>query len=446
MKNKCLSRLAAAFGLGLLFLSVCPGALLQAQEPDPFYMDLYTKGERAFLARDYSEAAKKLEIAAFGLYGQKELMEKAHAYLAIAHYHLKNMERCEKFLKDARDLLGEEGFNGLEIDESAWPDMEMLVSRFKMGRIPKREQRLIEQGTVEELEARIQKDPHSAAYYYALYERHRQQNDSKAARETIKDMLVKIPAEINGYLMLAKMDYQVQEFKDAAKNLDKILKLSENAEIDESLLQETRAYAILCASLRGDRKKTQRLVSKWSDALSDEQINSLSLGEEDKEKLRGILEAQERQAEAVEEKLQQKRLEAAVKREPKNIALYYELYEFHRKSNDSKAAKKVIKDMVKKNPAEMEGRFLLGKIEFSQRRYKDALKAFNPILETSSEVGVSRELRLKSTIYAVVCLSHLKREKDVRTFLDFLWMSAGEEEVERLVKAEGLESEWRSIR
>ena len=444
MRHKYLGYLAIA--LVLLFIAAISDVFLYAQEPDPFYLDLFKNGEEAFLAKDYSEAAKKLEIAAFGLHRQKELMEKAYAYLAISHYHLNDMVKSEKYVKDTRDLLGDEGFDGLEIDESAWPDMEMLVSRFNMGKIAKRERKLLEEGTAEELEVAIRKDRHNTALYIALYERHAQRGDLDAGRSVLKDLIKQDPSQSEGYFLLGKVDYMARKYKDAAKNFEKVIDAASSAQATEKQVLEAKAYLILCASRRGDEKKAQRLFSASAGALTEEEIQSLSAEEDDQSILLEILAANRRESERRSELLHKKKLEENIKTEPWNVSLYYELYGLHRKSNDSRAAKKVIQDLVKKNPGEMEGYMLLGKIEFSQRRFKEALRAFSSIMEASSEADVNRELSLKSTIYAIICLSRLNRSSEVGTYLDFLRMSSDEEEIKRLVDEEGLENEWSEIR
>ena len=84
---------------------------LKCQETDAFYKNLFEKGEKSFLAKNYKEAVKELEIAVFGLYKEKELRGKAYVYLSLSHYYLKDIKKCEKYIKEAFDLLGDEGIN-----------------------------------------------------------------------------------------------------------------------------------------------------------------------------------------------------------------------------------------------------------------------------------------------------------------------------------------------
>ena len=50
--------------VGLIFLG---NSDLKCQETDAFYKNLFEKGEKSFLAKNYKEAVKELEIAVFGL-------------------------------------------------------------------------------------------------------------------------------------------------------------------------------------------------------------------------------------------------------------------------------------------------------------------------------------------------------------------------------------------
>jgi tetratricopeptide (TPR) repeat protein len=102
------------------------------QETDPFYKDLFKKGEKSFQTKNYKEAVKELEIAVFGLYKEKELRGKAYVYLSLSHYYLKDREKCEKYLREAFELLGDEGLKSLELDKSTRSDLEKLTEYFKL--------------------------------------------------------------------------------------------------------------------------------------------------------------------------------------------------------------------------------------------------------------------------------------------------------------------------
>jgi protein TonB len=106
---------------------------LPAQQTDPFYLSLIEKAQKSFLAKNYSEAARDFEIAAFGLAGNKPLQAKAYVYLSLCRYYLKDMAASEKSLREAEAIMGDRGFTSLEIYESAWPDVDKLMAFFNLG-------------------------------------------------------------------------------------------------------------------------------------------------------------------------------------------------------------------------------------------------------------------------------------------------------------------------
>ena len=119
---------------GLLFVGVILLGYsdLACQETDAFYTNLFKKGEKSFLAKNYKEAVKELEIAVFGLYKEKELRGKAYVYLSLSHYYLKDIKKCEKYLREAFELLGDEGIKNFELDKPARSDLEKLIKYFKL--------------------------------------------------------------------------------------------------------------------------------------------------------------------------------------------------------------------------------------------------------------------------------------------------------------------------
>ncbi len=121
-----------------LFLAIKIDLFAQgSQQIDPFYLNLLEKAQKTFLSKNYTEAIRQLEIAAFGLAGEKVLKVKAYVYLSLSHYYLRNMKESEKYLKEAADLVGEKEFENLQIAESAWPDLEKLLISFNIREAPK---------------------------------------------------------------------------------------------------------------------------------------------------------------------------------------------------------------------------------------------------------------------------------------------------------------------
>lgn len=462
-------RISHLLAFSLAGLIVIGNSNLKSQEVDPFYLNLLDKGEKSFLAGNYKDAVKELEIAGFGVFGEKKLRAKVYVYLGLSHYYLKEINKSEKYLKDAVNLVGEQEFRNLKIAESAWHELEKLLNYFKLKEVkkeipdiamekfeiadseitkPEEKERakIIDKSLARELEKNIKAQPRNADLYYDLYNIHRDNNNFRAAKKTLKNLVKNNPGEINGYYLLAKIEFRERNYKEAEKTFEKILNLSKRVQIEERISSEIRAYLILSSHLRGKKKNAQKRVSAWMDDFSKEKISFLSLDIQDKEKLQRIIEIYRAQAKAEREKIKIKKLEADIKKEPQDISLYYELYEIYEKRKDPKHAKEVLQDLVKNNPNEMKGIFLLGRIEFFQKRYKEALQRFRHTLGIADESYGNRDLGLKSIIYACLCLDYLKRKEAIKIYLKTLYDSASESEIQQILKEEGLEEEWERIK
>jgi len=110
----------------LLYLTTSSN-LSFSQQTDPFYLGTFEKAQKAFLAKNYQDAARDFEIAAFGFTKDKSLRAKACVYLGLSYFYLRDIKACEKNLREAADLLGKQGFETLEIYEEARPALERLL-------------------------------------------------------------------------------------------------------------------------------------------------------------------------------------------------------------------------------------------------------------------------------------------------------------------------------
>lgn len=103
-----------------------------AEQADPFYVTLLAKAQKSFLARNFEDAGRDFEVAAFGLSTNKILRSKALVYLSLCQYYLKDIKSSEKNLREAAEIMGADGFAGLQIFESALPDLDKLSKFFSL--------------------------------------------------------------------------------------------------------------------------------------------------------------------------------------------------------------------------------------------------------------------------------------------------------------------------
>jgi len=302
-KRASINKVARLTMMGLLGMMLFSHPLLWSQETDPFYLRLFRGGEKLYLDKNYRQAIKELEIAVFGLRGDKNLAGKAYVYLSLSYFRLQDRENCELNIKKAVELLGPEGLKNLAIDQSAQGSLERLMEYFKIGK-------------------------------------------------------------------------------------------TEEAEEEEKPRQK-----------RPPKKPEEKVLKSRVEELKE-------------------------------------KLEA----EPQNLALYYELYEFHRGKNDVKAARKVIQDLIKNNPDELIGPYLLGKIEYSQNNYAEALGYFNQVLKPFEGIETENDMAIKSLIYVSLCLHHLNRQDLHESFIKLIKDNTSDAQLRLMLKEEELDKEWEGIR
>lgn len=330
MKKDYSFRLISIYTIATIIgLVVFGGIMLYGQEAHPFYLDLLRKGEKSFLARNYEDAVRELEIAIFGPLGNTKLRAKAYIYLSISHYYLENIEKSEKYLKDAENLIENKEFTNLEIAKPVLSEFQELVNYFKRRRIQKERtegltlrnrkpedkksqniaerlsintqekyQKNDDRNPVKILEMKIKSDPQNTALYFELFELYRKYNNLRAGKGILKKLIKKNPAEVKGYYLLGIMYYEERKYKDAENNFVKIFELTKNILIDKNLLGEAGAYLILSTYLQGDRKGASMLFAGLMTYLPEEKISSPSLNEKDKAILQEIIETYKRRSEA----------------------------------------------------------------------------------------------------------------------------------------------------
>ncbi len=286
----------------VLSLLLTMSITIDAQEDDPFYLNLLKKGEQSFLSGNYKQAVKDLEIACFGIQDNKELRGKACVYLGLSYYYLKDKAQGNKYLNEAEKLLGPEGLNALDIDEEAKYDLQRLSQAFKSGRVVNPEglrmlpqvpaERVIqsENLTKGQLERRIDQNPKNIPSYYELYSLYRIENNLKEAKKTIEQLIKNNPGEVFGYYMLGVILYQEREFKKATPNFEEFFRLSANLDLKQETRAEAIAFQILTLYYRGEKASAAQLIVASKEILPSESVLNLRMDNKDKIVLRSLLE------------------------------------------------------------------------------------------------------------------------------------------------------------
>ncbi len=97
-----------------------------------------------------------------------------------------------------------------------------------------------------------------------------------------------------------------------------------------------------------------------------------------------------------------KELEMKIRSDPHNIALYYELFKLYKKCDNLKGDKKIIKTLIKKNPAEVIAYQMLGITFYNERNYKEAAKIFVKIFDLTKDMRIDLDLLGEAGAYLIL--------------------------------------------
>lgn len=292
--------------LGMIFFSF---SVFYGQQTDPFYNKLLRDGERSLLARNYNEAVKELEIAAFGLHREKKLLGKAYVYLGLCYYYLIDNEKSKEYLNKALPILKEEGIESMEIHPSTKRDLGRILDLFilrigekkeELNRVPDKyeiakpvldtkEKKLQKESpplhsefrsppkkssqlTARELEKRIKAEPHNIPLYYELYNLYRKERNVKTAKKLLETLVEKNPNELGAYYLLAKIEFSQKDYQNALGYFNKVIKPTEESQVSNELLLKSMIHISICLYRLNQRQHLESFVALVEESSADEQL------------------------------------------------------------------------------------------------------------------------------------------------------------------------------
>ena len=256
-----------------------------------------------------------------------------------------------------------------------------------------------------------------------------------------------------------------QNYKDAARALEiAIFGIS----TEKNSLGKAYVYLGLSYFYLNDKEKSQQTLLKASKLLGEDGFRSLGLQEAtlvNLEKLLGqfnirmttVIGTADKslfepplpinQFDIINEYLPRNlELERLLRNDPDNPSHYYALYALYVQKKDQKTAKRVLQELIKKKPEEVNAYYLLGKIEFYQKKYEPALGYFNAVLAPALWSRMDDETRVKSIVFMAVGLHSLGLNQNVPFYFEYLRRAAPEDLIQRMLKEESLESAWQTLR
>jgi tetratricopeptide (TPR) repeat protein len=139
---------------------------------------------------------------------------------------------------------------------------------------------------------------------------------------------------------------------------------------------------------------------------------------------------------------QVKELEGRLGPEPDNDVLRLNLADLYIKRGDHRKAAKLMRDLLKRDPEEIMATFHLSRALYFDKDPGKAIEGFHKIISPASEMKVTKDAILRSTIYIVLCLDRLDQKNSRDSYLDYFERNVPLAELKRLVAEEGLERDW----
>jgi len=95
-------------------------------------------------------------------------------------------------------------------------------------------------------------------------------------------------------------------------------------------------------------------------------------------------------------------LEMKIKADPQNTGLYYELYEHYMENDNGGAAKRTLESLIKKNPDEARGYFLLGRMQYRERDLRNAERNLGRVFGLQLKAPVEEFVLLEAKIFQIL--------------------------------------------
>ena len=191
---------------------------------------------------------------------------------------------------------------------------------------------------------------------------------------------------------------------------------------EKNMLAVANLYLCLSHYALNDLEKCEKYLAETEALVVEAGLDSVAIHEkarEDLEELMFHLRPGEPQNPELEGKSQEeleqeiKELDEQIKTEPTNTELYVNLYEHYLEVKNYKDARKTIEKLVKQNPNEIMGYYLIGVAHYIEGKYDDAADDFNRFFQHSQRVQVEDEVLINARAYLI--LSYYKDGKRAKS-------------------------------
>jgi tetratricopeptide (TPR) repeat protein len=99
-------------------------------------------------------------------------------------------------------------------------------------------------------------------------------------------------------------------------------------------------------------------------------------------------------------------LERLIEQDPSDIGRFYHLYELYIGEEDRNNARRTLEKLIKAHPDEIYGLFLLGRMRYRDKKYKDAEEYFRRALQPRPSVTITDDLATELKTYHILSMYH----------------------------------------
>jgi tetratricopeptide (TPR) repeat protein len=420
--------LLALFSSILVLGSADLGAQTASRPADPFYLNLLNEGQKYFYAQDYESAARSLKVAVFGLVTDKALQGKALGYLCLSHFNLKEDAEAKECLLQVIGLVGLANLSSLAMEDADREHLSRVAAFYKLDQpaagaiTPSRTETLpstrpaapgqkkeAPAETVKALEKKIKDNPKSVQAYLDLYEFQKQQKNLKAAGRALGDLIKKVPAEAAGPFLLAKLRFADKDYAEASESMLKALSLMKTPSAPNERFLEAQAYLILSFQALKKKPLLDKACRDFLDRGDSAAVAAFDLTDKDKGLLVSILDQSKRvpaakavvpaEAPAAVPGQEAADMQKAIKKNPRDAALYYGLYDLYRQKKDKPAARQTLLNLLKNNPLEAKAYLTLGKLYYEDKDFDRSSEALRKMLNLPVTVQADDNLKGEAAFY-----------------------------------------------
>ncbi|MGB9006238.1 MAG: tetratricopeptide repeat protein, partial [Candidatus Aminicenantales bacterium] len=369
----------------------------------------------------------------------------------VAAYKAGQIDKSREVAQKLEELMGTTDLNSIGLKAEVASDVIKLVKFFKENLQPRgsslggqtrvlpssqaakegsgsREDKIV-LDREKSLNNALKADPRNASLYLDLYDFYIIQKKSREARGLLKKLVDKAPQEPRGHYFLGKAFYAERKYNDAEKYFENVLRLTAKKPVEGAIPPTSRGYLILCLNFLNRKKDVAKQCGEFERAVPNGDTEALDMSEKDKTLLKDILvqyktkpaeKKTEPSAGAQAATAKTSQAQPAVQaggatstdgrsaKPAKEVALAYGVYDQYLQAKDPAAARRTLQSLLQKYPQEVRARFLLARMDYQDKKYKEAGQGFLAVLEASASGENSEGYKAEAAAYMILCTETLQ--------------------------------------